>query len=51
MLTLLLAVIVIGIASSTRDQRRAARQRVARWNPLLWGATAAIIAVLAIPWR
>jgi len=50
MISLLVAALIIGIMSSTKAGRAAARQRWRKVNPLLWGASLAIWAALLVPW-
>jgi hypothetical protein len=51
MIALVIAALIIGIFSSTRAGRDEARKRLARWNPLFYGLTIAIWAVLLYPWK
>lgn len=44
------AILVIAIATSTREGRAEARERMARYNPYLWAALAVIWGILLFPW-
>jgi len=46
---IIVALLIICVASSTRQARSEARQRLKRWNPIFWSAALILWAIILIP--